>query len=167
MWYMETGTNGLQKMWEEFEAGNEGIPIPTQVQWLVNSYTMRERRQNGEIATSSVLFVVNESKLTQSLIKKEIQVPWDRYRVKEFTNVSPQRGCMLCCRWGHIEKECSSKPICCYCSGHHWRSNHKCNVVGHMAQQRSLCSHRLEKCPDPNGNDIAFRSKGAENSMAG
>jgi hypothetical protein len=79
MWYMETGTNGLQKMWEEFEAENEGIPIPTQVQWLVNSYTMRERRQNGEIATSSVLFVVNESKLTQSLIKKGIQVAWDRY----------------------------------------------------------------------------------------
>jgi hypothetical protein len=34
MRYMGTGTEGLQKMPEEFEAEIESIAIPTQVRWL-------------------------------------------------------------------------------------------------------------------------------------
>ena len=48
--YMGTGTDGRQKMQDEFEAEKEGIAIPTQVRWLANLRTIRERRQNGEIA---------------------------------------------------------------------------------------------------------------------
>ena len=71
--YMGKGTEGLQKMREEFEAENEGIAIPTQVRWLANPRTIRERKQNGEIAASSVVFVVKGSRLAQSLIKKGIK----------------------------------------------------------------------------------------------
>jgi len=48
--YMGKGTEGLQKMREEFESENEGIAIPTQVRWLANPRTIRERKQHGEIA---------------------------------------------------------------------------------------------------------------------
>jgi hypothetical protein len=58
MRYMGKGTEGLHMMREEFEAENEGIVIPTEVRWLGNSRTIRERRPNGEIAVSSVVFVV-------------------------------------------------------------------------------------------------------------
>jgi len=51
-WYMGKGTEGLQKMREEFEAANDGVHIATQVRWLANPLTIRERRQNGEIAAS-------------------------------------------------------------------------------------------------------------------
>jgi len=71
--YMRTGTEGLQKMREEFEAENEGIAIPTQVRWLVNPRTIRQSRQNGEIAGSSVVLVVKGSKVAPSLIKKGIE----------------------------------------------------------------------------------------------
>jgi hypothetical protein len=67
--YMGKGTEGLQEMREEFEAENEGIAITTQVRWLANPRTIRERRQNREIAASSVVFVVKESKAAQKLIK--------------------------------------------------------------------------------------------------
>jgi len=45
VWYMGKGTEGLQKMREEFKAENEGIVIPAQVWWLPNPRTIREQRQ--------------------------------------------------------------------------------------------------------------------------
>jgi hypothetical protein len=48
--------------------------IPTHVRWLANPHTIRERRQKGEIAASSVVFVVKGSKVAQSLVKKGIKV---------------------------------------------------------------------------------------------
>jgi len=50
--YMGIGMEGLQKMLEEFQAENNGIVIPTQVRWLANPHTIRERRQNQKIAAS-------------------------------------------------------------------------------------------------------------------
>jgi len=70
---MGKGKEGLKKMREEFEAEHEGIVIPTQVSWLANLRMIRERRQNGAIAASSVVFVVKGSKMAQSLVKKDIK----------------------------------------------------------------------------------------------
>jgi hypothetical protein len=164
--YMGKGTEGLQKMREEFEAENEGIAIPTQVRWLANPRTIRERRQNGEIAASSVVFVVKGSKAAQKLIKKGIKAAGVWYRVEAFTNAGPDSRCELCCGWGHIESKCGSKPKCGYCSGNHRTSDHKCNVVGCMAKQGSLCGHTLEKCPNCKGNHIAFSSRCAKKTEA-
>jgi len=146
--YMGKGTEGLQKMREEFEAETEGIAIPTQVRWLANPRTIRERRQTGEIAASSVVFVVKGSRLAQSLIKKGIKAAGVQYRVEAFTNAAPDSRCELCCRSGHIEAKRGNKPKCGYCSGNHRTGDHKCNVVGGMAKQGSLCGHTLEKCPN-------------------
>jgi len=63
------------------------------------------------------------------------------------------------CGWGHIENKCGSKPKCGSCSGHHQTSDHKCNVVGCIAKQGSLCGHTLETCPNCKGNHIAFSSR--------
>jgi len=52
--YMGKGTEGRPKMPEEFEGENKGIKIPTHVRWLAKPRTIRERRQNGAIATLSV-----------------------------------------------------------------------------------------------------------------
>ena len=59
-------------MREEFELENEGIVIITHVRWLANPRTIRERRNNGGIAASSVVFVLKRSKVAQSLIRKGI-----------------------------------------------------------------------------------------------
>jgi len=157
--YMGKGTDGLQKMREELEAENEGIVISTQVRWLANPRTIRERRQNGEIAASSVVFVVKGSRVAQSLVKKGIKAAGVWYRVETYTNEGPDSRCELCCGWGHIENKCGSEPKCGYCSGHHRTSDHKCNVVGCTAKQGSLCGHTLEKCPNCKGNHIAFSSR--------
>jgi hypothetical protein len=164
--YMGKGTEGLQKMREEFEAENEGIVIPTQVRWLANPRTIRERRQNGEIAASSVVFVVKGSKVAQSLVKKGIKAAGVWYRVETYTNEGPDSRCELCCGWGHIENKCGSKPKCGYCSGHHRTGDHKCNVVGCTAKQGSLCGHTLEKCPNCKGSHIAFSSRCAKKREA-
>ena len=111
---------------------------------------------NGEIAASSVVFVVKGSKMAQSLVKKGNKDAGVWYRVETYTNEGPDSRCELCCRWGHIANKCGSKPKCGYCPGHHWTSDHKCNVVGCTAMQGSLCGHTLEKCPDCKGNHIAF-----------
>jgi len=58
IWYMGKGTEGLQKMREEFEAEIKRIVISSQVSWLANPSMIRERRQNGEIAASSVVFII-------------------------------------------------------------------------------------------------------------
>jgi len=63
--YIEGVKEGLQKMREEFDAENEGIVIPNQVRWLENPNTIREMRQNGEIAASSVVCVVIGSRLPE------------------------------------------------------------------------------------------------------
>ena len=122
--------------------------IPTQVRWMANPRTIRKRRQNGEIAVSSVVFVVKGSKVAQSLVKKGIKVAGVRYRVETYTNEGPGSICELSCGWGHIENKCGRKPKCGYSSGHHRTSDHKCNVVGCTAKQGSLCGHMLEKCPN-------------------
>jgi hypothetical protein len=61
--YMGKGMEDLQKMREDFDAENECIVIPTEVRWLANPHTIRERRQNGEIAASSVGFVSMRSQV--------------------------------------------------------------------------------------------------------
>jgi len=115
--YIGKGTEGLQKMREEFEAANKRIGIPTQVRWLANPRTVRERWQNGEISASSVVLVVKGSKVAQSLVKKGIKGAgvWDP--VKTYTNEGLDSRCELCCGWGHIENKCGRKPKCGYCSG--------------------------------------------------
>jgi hypothetical protein len=166
VWCIGKGTEGRQMMREEFVAENEGIAIPTQVRWVANPCTIRDRRQNGEIAVSSVVFVVKGSRLAQSLIKKGIKAAGVWYRVEAFTNAGPDSRCELCCRWGHMENKCGSKPKCSYCSGNYRASDHKCNVVGCKAKQGSLCGHMLEKCPNCKGNHIAFSSRCAKKSKA-
>jgi len=157
--YMVKGTEGLQKMREEFEVENEGIKVPTQVRWLANPHTIRESRQNGEIAASSVVFVVKGSNEAQVLVKKGIKAAGVWYRVEAYTNEGPDSRCELCCGWGHIENKCSNKPTCGDCSGHHRTSDHKCNVVGCTAKQGSLCGHTLERCPNCKGKHIAFSNR--------
>jgi len=83
---MGKGTEGRQMMREEFEVENEGIVIPTQVRLLANPSTIREWRQNGEIAASSVVFVVTGSRVAQSLFKTGIQAAGVCYRVETDTN---------------------------------------------------------------------------------
>jgi len=164
--YLGKGTVGLQKMREEFEAENEGIAIPTQVRWLANPCTIRERRQNREIAVSSRLFVVKGSKVAEMLIKKGIKPAGVWYRVEAFTNTSPDSRCQLCCMWGHIQSKCGSMPKCGCLSGNDRTSDHKCNVVGCTAKQGSLCDHTLEKCPKFKGNHIALSSRCANKTEA-
>ena len=133
--------------------------IPAQVRWLANPRTIRERRQNGEIAASSVVFVVKGSSVTESLVKKGIKAAGVWYRVETYTHEGPDSRSELCCWWGHIENKCGPKPKCGYCSGHHRTSDHKCNLVGCTAKQGSLCGHSLEKCLNCKGNHIAFSSR--------
>jgi len=71
--YMGKDTEGLGKMREEFEAENEGIKVSTQVRWLANSRTIRERRQNGDIAAQSVVIFGKGSKAAQDFVKKCIK----------------------------------------------------------------------------------------------
>jgi hypothetical protein len=164
--YMGKGTEGLQKMQEEFEAENEGVAIPGQVWWLANPRTIRDRRQNGEIAASSVVFVVKGNKGAQRLVKKGITWAGEWYRVEAFTNPGPDSRCELCCGWGHIPNKCSRKPTCGYCSGHHRTSDHMCNVVRCTAKQGSLSGHTMEKCPNCKGNHIAFSKRCAKKTEA-
>jgi len=72
--YMGKGTEGLQKLPEEFDAENEAVRIPTQIQWLANPRAIRETKQNGEIAASSGVFIVKRSKVEKGLDKKGIKV---------------------------------------------------------------------------------------------
>ena len=132
--YLGKGTKGLQKMREEFTAGNESVTIPPQVCWLVDPRACRERRQSGEIASSSVVFVVNGSKVAKGSVKKGTKVAGVRYRVEVYTHAGPDSRCELWCGWGHIENKRSSNPTCGYCSGHHRTGDHKCNVVGCAAK---------------------------------
>ena len=164
--YMGKGTQDLQKFRDEFEAENKGIVIPTQVRWLANPSTIRQRRQNGEIAASLVVFVVKGTRLAERLIKKGIKAAGVWYHVMAFTNTGTGSRCELCCRWGHLENKCSNKPKCGYCSGNDRTSDHKWNVVGCMVKQGSLCGHTLEKCPNCKGNYITFSSRCAKKSEA-
>jgi hypothetical protein len=120
---------------------------------------MRERRQTGAIATSSVVFVVMGSMVTQGVAKKDIKAAAVLYQVQTYTNEERDSRCELCCGWGHIENKSSSKPRCAYCSGHDRKSDHKCNMVGFTAEQGSLEGRMLEKCPKCKRNYIGFSSR--------
>jgi len=166
VWYRGKGTESLQKMREEIEAENEGITIRTQVRWLVNPRTIRERGQNRQITVSSVICVVKGSNAAQVLCRKGIKAAGVWLRVETYTNAGPDSRCELCCGRGHIENKCGSKPTCGYCAGHHRTNDHKCNVVGCTAKPGSLCCHRLEKCPNCRGNHIAFSNRCAKKTEA-
>jgi len=146
-------------MREEFQAANKGRTISTKARWLANPRTIRERRQNVEIAASSVVFVVKGSKAGHSLVKKGIKAAGMWHRVETYTNAAPDSRWELCCRWGHIENKCSNQLTCGYCSGYHRENDHTCNVVGCQVKQGSLCGHTLEKCPNCKRNHIAFSNR--------
>jgi hypothetical protein len=78
---------------------------------------MRERRENREIAASSVLFIVQGSQVAPSLVKNIIKEVGVRYRVETYTHPGADIWCVLCCGWGDIENMCGSKPKCGYWSG--------------------------------------------------
>jgi len=164
--YMGQGTQGLYMMRQQCEAENAGVIIPTQVRWLANPHAIREWRQNGEIAASSVVYDVNGSKVAKSLVKKAIEAAGVWYRVETYTHMGPESRCELCCGWGHIENKCGSKPTLSYCSGHHRTRNDKCNMAGCTAMLGSLRSHTLEKCPNCKGNHIAFSMSCAKKTEA-
>ena len=124
-WYMGKGTERLQKMREKFEAVKQGIVSPTQVWSLANPCTIRERRQNAEIAASAVVFIVKGRRVAQNFFKTGIEEAGVWYRVDRYTNTAPDSRFELCCGWGHIENKCGSKPKCGCCSGHHRTSDHK------------------------------------------
>jgi hypothetical protein len=60
---MGKGTWGVQKVWDEIHAENEGMVIPIKVQWLANPDSIRERRQRGQITALSVVLVVKRDKM--------------------------------------------------------------------------------------------------------
>jgi hypothetical protein len=127
--YMGKGTDGLHKMPEELKGENKRIKIPTQVHWLANLHTICERRENGEIAPLSVVFVVKGGKAVRGLVKKGIKVAELWYQVNTYRNVGTDSKGELGCGWGHIENKCSNKPSCGYCSGHHQAGDLKSNLV--------------------------------------
>jgi hypothetical protein len=96
IWNMGKGMEGLQQMREEYEAENEGIVIPTQVRWLANPCTLRERRQNGEIAALFVVFIVKGSYVAQCLVRTGIKAAGVWYRVETYTNEEPDSSYELC-----------------------------------------------------------------------
>jgi hypothetical protein len=109
---MGTGTEGLQMIREEFEAEAKGIVFPTQVRWLANTCTIRWRSQNVVIAGSLEVFVVQGSRVAWSIVKNGIQEAGMWYIVEIYTDEGPDSRWKLCCRWGHIENRCGSKPRC-------------------------------------------------------
>ena len=102
--YMGKGTEGLQKMKEEIQAGNDGVAIPAQVRWLSNPRIIREREQRGEIKASSVVFIVRGKNVAQRLVNKGVVAAGVRYIVEPYTNAGPNSVCDRCCGWGHIEQ---------------------------------------------------------------
>jgi len=127
---MWKGTEDLQIMREEFESENQGILTPTQVEVLANHRSSRQKWQIGEIATSSVVFVVKGSIVEQRLVNKCIKATQGWYQVHMYTDTGSDSSGALSCGWGHVENKCSSKLHGGNCSGHHWSSDYKCNVVG-------------------------------------
>jgi hypothetical protein len=142
----------------DFAVGNVCRVITTELRWLVKPCTSSERRQNGEIAASLVVFIVKGRTVAQSMIKKGIQAAGVWYRFEMYTNVGPDSRCELCCSWGHIENKYSSNLVCGSWSSHHRTSDHKCNVVGTTANQASLWGHTLEKSPNCIAYQITFSS---------
>jgi hypothetical protein len=94
---MRIGAEAVQTMGEELGTENTGVTTPTQVRWLVNPSAIRQRRQNGEITASSVVFVVKASKVAKGVRKKVINAVGVWYRVEMYTNVGPHTICELCC----------------------------------------------------------------------
>jgi hypothetical protein len=64
---------------------------------VANPRTSGERRQNGKIEVSSVVFVIKGSKAAQKLIIKGIKAAGECYRVEGFMNASPESRCEVCC----------------------------------------------------------------------
>ena len=94
----------------EFKAENEGIAIPTQMRWLANPLTIRERRQNEEIAASSVVLVVKGRKAALKSIKKGFKAAGVWYRVEGFTHAGPGSRCEHCCGWDSLKASAAASP---------------------------------------------------------
>jgi len=59
----------------------------------VNPCSIRKRRQNGKIAPSSVVLVVQGIRVAQSVIKEGFLVARVWYLVKAFTDAGPDSRC--------------------------------------------------------------------------
>jgi len=117
VWYMGKGTEGLQMMRDEIKAQNEGVTIPAQVRWQLNTRTIKERERRGEIQASSVVFIVKGKKLAERLVSKGVTAAGVRYKVEWNTKVRPDSLCELCSGWGHIQSKCNHQPKCGNCAG--------------------------------------------------
>jgi len=91
--YMGKGTEGLQKMWDEIHAENEGVTVLVQVWGLASPYSIKGRWQKGEISASSVVCVVKGSNVVRRLVTEGIKAAGERYQVERFTNAGPDSRC--------------------------------------------------------------------------
>jgi hypothetical protein len=144
---------------DKIYAENKGVVIPVPVRWLASPYSIRERRQRGEISMSSVVFVVKWDKVVGRPVEEGIKVAGVWYTVEPFTNVGPDSRRDHCCGWGHIESNCSANPTCGYSSGPHRTRTFKCIAMRCIAKPGSLCGHTQEKCPNCNGNHIMLSNR--------
>jgi hypothetical protein len=115
-----------------------------QVRCQGNRRTINESWQNGEIAVSSVIFVIKRSKVAQSLLKKGRKAVGVWYQVKGFTNAGLDIRHEHCGRWCHTDNKCGNLHKGGYSSGSYRTSDHMCNAVVCTAKHRSLQPHAGE-----------------------
>jgi len=63
--------------------------MPTHIHWLPGPHTTRDKRPNAEITTSSVVFVIKDSKVAKSFAKNGIKAAGVWYQVETYMNEGP------------------------------------------------------------------------------
>ena len=156
VWYLGQGTEGLHKIFVEFQEEYNEVRIPAQVRWLSNPCTVSEWEQRAEVNQSSVFFVVRRMKGAQRPANTGVSTARVWYKVKLSWSRGPESLCELCGRWGHIERKYSNHLTNCgNCAGSHQSGEDRFNIVRYMAKPVASCSHKQEKFVSCNGNHIA------------
>ena len=93
------GTLGLKGLFEELEAENEGVKIPSDLRWLDQASDVRTLFQEMTIPASSVTFAILGEATFTRLCKSELRLLGRRYEVKTFEEERPDAPSGRCCEW--------------------------------------------------------------------
>ena len=149
--------NGIDRLREEIEAGNEGVAIPPfSIRWMRPKEVIQEIWQKGSLPSgkASVVFKVATKEADRHLLQ-EIWVNGHRFRAEIYVRDRADTLYEKCSQWGHAGFRCrEQKPTCGMCAGEHATAQHKCEVTTCGRVGRG-CAHIKARCPNCDGPHFA------------
>jgi hypothetical protein len=145
---MGKGTHGVQKLQLEIQANHHDIQVLPSIHWLGNPHIIKEQYWAGDIQSSSTVFTVKGSKVTETLTTKGVLLGGAWFTVDYYAQEGPDSQYVICQKWGYIQEKCPTPnaPRYGFCVKNYLTSQYEYHMMGCSAPRGAAYTHGKAEC---------------------